>query len=205
MRVGLLGGTFDPVHRGHLAIAGECRERLVLERVCFVPAGQPWLKAGPPLAEARRRLRMVELATAGQPHFQVLANEVERPGISYTVDTLEELQAAWGPAAELYFILGRDAFQSLPRWKDSERLLSLCRWVVVNRPGYEEAEGEGDCSSADLADHRPGTVIPVSLPSLDISSTEIRRRVANGQPIDHLVPEAVAYYIAEHGLYRDQR
>ena len=142
MRIGILGGTFDPIHLGHLLIAEESRITLGLERVLFVPAGRPWLKEGQPLTDAVHRVRMVELATASNPHFQVRRNEVERPGPSYTVDTLGELRAELDPDAELYFILGLDALESFHRWKEPERVLDLCRLVVVGRPGYSEGERE---------------------------------------------------------------
>ena len=125
MRIGILGGTFDPVHLGHLLIAEESRIGLQLDQVLFVPAGRPWLKEGQPLAEASHRVRMVELAIASNPHFRVRLNEVDRPGLTYTVDTLEELRSEVPDGAELYFILGLDAFESFHRWKEPDRILEF--------------------------------------------------------------------------------
>ena len=200
MRVGILGGTFDPIHLGHLLIAEECRAALGLEQVLFVPAGRPWLKEGQAVTDAQHRVRMVELAIASNPHFQVCRHEVDRPGLSYTVDTLEQLQAELPRAAELYFILGLDAFESFCRWKEPERVLELCRLVVVGRPGYSDEARElllaRFQSQADriwlLPAHRVG-----------FSATEIRRRAAEGVSFRYQVPEAVEAYILERGLYRE--
>ena len=203
MRVGILGGTFDPVHLGHLIIAEESRLSLALDRVLFVPAGQPWLKAGQPLTEAGHRRRMVELAVASNPHFDCLSSELDRPGPSYTVDTLAELRADWGPDVELHFILGQDAFASFHRWKEPGRLLELARLVVVSRPGYHE-EQQDAIINRTLARYREQgdriTVLPV--PMVDFSATEIRRRAAAGRSFRYQVPEPVEQYIIEQGLYR---
>ena len=142
MRWGILGGTFDPIHLGHLLLAEEGREILALDKVLFVPAGQPWLKAGQPLTSAVHRLRMVELATADNPHFEALRWEVERPGPSYTVDTLERLRAETGAAVGLHFILGLDALADFPRWKAPERILQMANLAVVPRPGYRESDAD---------------------------------------------------------------
>ncbi len=199
VRIGILGGTFDPVHLGHLLIAEESRISLDLDRVLFLPAGRPWLKAGQPLTEAQHRVRMVELAVASNPHFQVLRHEVDRPGFSYTVDTLEELRSELAAETELYFILGRDAFESFPRWKEPERVLDLCRLVVVGRPGYGSAQPEQVTS---LHRERADRIILLPCHHVDLSATEIRRRAAAGISFRYQTPEAVAAYIAEQGLYR---
>ena len=150
-------------------------------QVLFVPAGRPWLKEGQPLAEASHRVRMVELAVASNPHFRVRLNEVDRPGLTYTVDTLEELRSEVPDGAELYFILGLDAFESFHRWKEPDRILNLCRLVVVSRPGY--ADEERDRLLARYRDHGDRIcLLPVH--SVDFSATEIRRRAAPG----HLLP-----------------
>ena len=202
MRVGVFGGTFDPIHLGHLLIAEESRISLGLERALFVPAGRPWLKEGQPLTEAHHRLRMVELAIAGNPHFSVLRNEVDRPGLSYTVDTLEELRADLGPDAELYFIMGVDALEQFHHWKEPERLLSLCRLAVVGRPGYRDDEQDAIIDA--LRSRYSGCADRLALlPSrVDFSATEIRRRAAAGQSFRYHTPEAVERYILEKGLYR---
>ena len=202
MRWGILGGTFDPIHLGHLLLADECREILALDKVLFVPAGQPWLKAGQPLTAAIHRLRMVELATADNPHFEVLRWEVERPGPSYTVDTLERLRAESGAAVEPHFILGLDALADFPRWKDPERILQMANLAVVPRPGYA-ADGNGIV--AGIRSRYPAyadriTVLAVA--SVAISATELRRRVAIGQSLRYRTPAAVGEYIGEWRLYK---
>lgn len=194
--MGVLGGTFDPVHLGHLIIAQEASYRLGLERVLFLPAGQPWLKEGRPITPAHHRLEMLRRAIAGDPAFALSTLEVERPGPSYTVDTLPLLKRE--ARGELYFILGLDSLADLPRWHQPERLIRLCRLVGMPRPGY---------SSLDLAALEraiPGVgerVVLLPDPEIGISATEIRGRVARGQPIRYLVPEAVEGYIREQGLY----
>ena len=198
MRVGILGGTFDPVHLGHLLIAEESRIGLRLDQVLFVPAGRPWLKEGQPLTEACHRVRMVELAISSNTHFQVRRDEVDRPGLSYTVDTLEELGSELPAGTQLYFILGLDAFESFHRWKQPDRILELCRLVVVSRPGY--AVEERDRLLARYRGHGDRIrLLPVN--SVDFSATEIRRRAAEGVSFRYQVPEAVERYILEHGLY----
>ena len=137
MRLGVLGGTFDPVHIGHLAMAEEARLQFSLDRVLFVPVGQPWLKEGQPLSEARHRVEMVRLAVSSNPHFEVCLEEVERSGPTYKIDTLEALQQRYVHASGLFFILGSDAMEQFHLWKEPERLLDLCQWVVVERPGHE--------------------------------------------------------------------
>lgn len=176
MRVGIIGGTFDPIHLGHLIIAEEARIQLELEQVIFIPTGQPWLKAGRPLTPGQHRLKMVRLAIASNPYFRAASNEVDRPGPSYTVDTLVELREELGPAASLYFILGRDALEQFHQWKEPERLLELCNLVVVNRPGHPK-----DDFSTLLARYPQAAdkVMALSAPLIDISGTEIRRRAAS--------------------------
>ncbi|MCY4367594.1 MAG: nicotinate-nucleotide adenylyltransferase [Chloroflexi bacterium] len=200
MRTGILGGTFDPVHLGHLLIAEESRISLGLDQVLFVPAGRPWLKEGQPLTEACHRVQMVELAVASNPHFRVIRNEVDRSGPSYTVDTLEELREEL-PATELFFILGLDAFESFHRWKDPGRILELCRLVVVSRPGYSDEEQDRLLATCgDQADRI--CVLPVH--NVDFSATEIRRRASQGISFRYQVPDAVEAYISAQGLYRQR-
>ena len=198
MRIGILGGTFDPIHLGHLLIAEESRISLGLDQLLFVPAGRPWLKEGQPLTEAFHRVCMVELAIASNHRFQVRRNEVDRPGLTYTVDTLEELRSELPAGAELYFILGMDAFESFHLWKEPDRILELCRLVVVSRPGY--ADEERDELLARYREHGDRIcLLPVH--SVDFSATEIRRRAAQGISFRYQVPEAVEAYIMERGLY----
>ena len=198
MQVGILGGTFDPVHLGHLLIAEESRVSLGLEQVLFVPAGRPWLKEGLPLTEACHRARMVELAIASNAHFRVCRNEIDRPGLSYTVDTLRELHSDLGPQAEFHFILGVDAFESFHRWKHPGEILDLCRLVVVSRPGYTTEALDGALARYEDRNDR---IRLLSVNNVDFSATEIRRRASQGISFRYQVPEAVEAYILEHGLY----
>ena len=194
MRIGVLGGTFDPIHLGHLTIAEEARDRLELEEVCFVPAGDPWMKAGLPLSSAHDRLTMVRLAVEDNPFFRISTVELERRGPSYTVDTLRELQEDYGPDARLFFILGTDAFARFREWKDPQGVLALAKLVVVDRPG--------ECASTEAKEmHFAGSVERLRSVHLDISAKDIRRRVAEGASIRYLVPELVERHIYARGLY----
>ena len=189
MRIGVLGGTFDPIHMGHLAIAEQARDRLELEEVCFVPAGTPWMKAGQALSSAQDRLCMVRKAVEENPFFRVSTVELDRSGPSYTVETLRELQEDYGPDARLFFILGTDAFARFGEWKEPEMVLSLATLVVVDRPGSTPSEDVG------------GNIERIEGVHLDISARDIRRRVAEGASIRYLVPEPVERHIYARGLY----
>jgi len=199
MNIGVMGGTFDPIHNGHLAIAEEVRSRLDLAAILFVPAGQPWLKIDSSLSPAEHRVQMVRLAIAGKPHFKLSTMEIERPGPTYTVDTMAELQAQRGPADALYFIMGWDNLAELPQWKEPSRLISLCQLVAVPRPGYP-------CPDLKVLEPLiPGLsqrVILLDKPEIDISASEIRGRVAQGLSISHLIPEPVERYIKQQKLYQ---
>ena len=198
MNIGVLGGTFDPIHIGHIIVAEEVRARLDLAEVLFVPAGQPWLKEARPILAAEHRVQMVRLAIAEGPCFRLSTIEIERAGPSYTVDTVTELQAQLGTGDELFFILGWDNLARLPQWREPSRLIKTCRLVAVPRPGY---------SLPDLASLEaviPGLsrrLILLEKPEIDIDATEIRDRVAQGLPISHLVPGPVDDYIRQHKLY----
>jgi len=199
MRIGILGGTFDPIHIAHLIIAEEARVRLGLDQVVFMPAGEPWLKAEHPVTPGVLRLRMVRLAIVSNPSFQASAVEIERPGPTYTVDTLETLREEWGPEAETHFILGMDILEDLPRWKAPERLMELCTLVAFVRPEHSRS------ALGALETRLPGIREKVQVlngPTIAVSGTEIRRRVAQGISIRYLVPDKVEQFIAEHGLYR---
>lgn len=199
MKIGVLGGTFDPVHVGHLAVADEVARRLELDEVLFVPAGRPWLKADAGILPAEHRLKMVELAIAGKPRFKLSAMEIERDGPTYTVDTIAELEQKSGGKDELFFIIGRDKLAELPEWHRPERLVEMCRLVAVPRVG---------CPVLDLASLEaaiPGVsrrVIMLDRPQVDVSASDIRERVRQGLSVSGLVPEVVERYIAEKGLYR---
>lgn len=191
MKLGVLGGTFDPPHVGHLVLAQRAREQLALDRVVWVPAGEPWRKAGRPVTPAEHRLALVRLAAADEPAFEVSTVEVERPGPSYSVDTLAEL-ARRAPGAELFLLLGRDALEDLPNWHDPERLVTLATLAVAGR-------GEGEPGPGLPAGAR---VVAVEMPRIDVSATELRERAARGLSLRYLVPDPVATYIQEQGLYR---
>jgi len=202
MKIGVIGGTFDPIHNGHIAVAGEAGIQLALSEVLFIPAGQPWLKADREITPAEHRVEMVWLAIAGNSHFKLSTMEIERPGPSYTTETLTELRCQLGSEDELYFIIGMDDLVQLSRWKDPEKLVKLCFVVVAPRPGYEPPELES------LEKDIPGLSPRVTFmngPQLDVSASEIRGRVAKGLSIGHLVPESVNRYIKQQGLYRSER
>ena len=198
MKLGILGGTFDPVHNGHLAIAEQVRAHLKLSEVVFVPAGQPLFKEGRNITPAEHRIKMLQLAIAGKPFFRISAMEIERAGPSYTVDTVTRMEAQLGTEDELFFIIGWDKLLELHLWKDLPRLLRACRLAAVPRPGYSLP----DLASLEAA--VPGAVGRVELldkPFIDVSASEIRRRVEGGLSISDLVPRSVAGYIKRHELY----
>ena len=198
MKKGILGGTFDPVHNGHLAVAEEVRRQLSLDEVIFVPAGCPRLKPSEPLATPEQRVHMVRLAISGRPYYKLSTVEIERPGPSCSVDTVATLREQLGKEGELYFILGQDNLAELPRWREPERLVKLCHLVAVPRPGQPLPDLEAlEASVLGLAE----SLIRLEAPHIDISASDIRGRVSRGLPIGHLVPEAVAGYIGEQGLY----
>jgi nicotinate-nucleotide adenylyltransferase len=184
-----MGGTFDPIHLGHLVCASEVAYALGLDEVVFVPAGRPWQKEGNAISPGEDRYEMTRLATAGDPRFSVSRTEIDRPGQTYTVDTLRELA---GEDTELYFITGADALAQVATWRDVKTLFSLATFVGATRPGY----------TVDTSAFPDGAVTLVDTPALDISATDCRSRVARGAPITYLVPADVAAYIADRGLYR---
>ena len=198
MNIGVLGGTFDPIHNGHLLMAEEAMARLNLTMVLFVPAGQPWLKVDSPISAAEHRVQMVHLAIADKPYFKLSGMEIERAGPSYTVDTIAELRSQLDEGDELFFILGQDNLTQLPQWKEPSRLVEMCYLVAVPRPGSPSP----DLKALEAA--IPGVsqrVMLMDKPVIDISASVIRDRVAWGLSIHHLVPEPVSKYIRKHGLY----
>ena len=201
MRVGVLGGTFDPIHLGHLKIAEEVRLKLDLERVLFIPTGQPRLRTDKYLSPVADRLRMVELATSDNPYFQVCDNETRRGGPTYTVDTLIELRGSLGTDASLYFIVGVDILRRFHDWKEPERVLELCNVVVVTRPGHEDFDWPAWLVTFPQAADR---LTWLDTTMVDISGTEIRRRSGQGKSVRKLVPASVAGYIQERNLYTQQ-
>lgn len=200
-RIGVLGGTFDPVHYAHLAIAEEVYHALKLARVVFVPAGQPPHKMGYPVTPVEQRVFMLEQAIAANPHFQLSLVDVHRMGPSYTVDTLRLLHEEWGPRAELYFVIGGDSLRDLPGWYDPEGVIAQAIIVALMRPGYDEV----DHAQTELAVRLPQLeqrLITLEGPRMEISSTDLRQRVAEGRPIKYQTPEVVEEYILQQGLYR---
>lgn len=199
MRRGLLGGTFDPIHTGHLILAQEVQWRLGLDEVWFVPTGEPWMKRGEPLTPREHRSAMVELAIADNPRFKLCTSEIERPGPTYTVETLEALRAGEMRDDDVLFIMGADTLHTMHRWKSPERILELARIVVALRPGHGAIDLDKLLEIDPTAHER---VMLVHMPLIEISGTEMRRRAAAGEPIRYLVPDAVAGYIQKHRLYR---
>ncbi len=198
--IGILGGTFDPIHLGHLIVAEDVRQKLGLSEVLFIPAGRPWLKLKEEKAitPAKHRLAMVKLAIASNPYFKVSTAEIDRPRLSYTIDTILELKAKLGAKAEIYFIVGPDALAEFPKWKEPARLLELCQVVGIGRPSHAQTD------LRKLERNVPGAtkrIMLLDVPQIDISSSAIRKRVAHGLSIRYLVPEAVEKYIREHKLY----
>ena len=199
--IGILGGTFDPIHHGHLLVAEEVREALGLERVVLIPAAVPPHKPGRPVTAAEHRLAMVTLAIAGNPALAVSRVELDRGGASYTLDTLRAIARERGAAApEPWFILSSEALAGFPAWHEPERILELCRLAVVPRPGSEALDVRW------VAANFPGREDRVRFlagPLLPISGSVVRHRAAAGRSVRYLVPDAVARYIADHDLYAD--
>lgn len=201
MRIGILGGTFDPPHKGHLIIAEQARRALDLGQIYFVPARQPPHKLGLPITPVNDRLAMLRLAVDGHSFFSISLVEVKRPGPSYTVDTLRELRREFPPSTELYFIEGMDSLVALPTWHQPKELIQLCYLAVLKRPGYE-------LDMDSLEDQVPGVrarVVFIPAPEIEISSHEIQARCRAGQSLHDLVPGPVEQYIAEHHLYEEIR
>jgi nicotinate-nucleotide adenylyltransferase len=188
-----MGGTFDPIHHGHLVAASEVQAWFDLDEVVFVPTGQPWQKAAREVTSAEHRYLMTVIATASNPRFTVSRVDIDRPGPTYTIDTLRDL-AAGMPDADLYFITGADALAEIFTWRDAAELFSLAHFVGCTRPGY-------DMDRAMLQGIPPESVTIVEIPALTISSTDCRSRTGHGEPVWYLVPDGVVQYIAKHRLY----
>jgi nicotinate-nucleotide adenylyltransferase len=199
MKTGILGGTFDPVHNGHLAIAGCAREKLGLDRVIFIPSNRTPLKERDDISSEKHRREMLRLATNHDAAYEISDIELRRPGISYTVDTVLQLRKDLNQDDELYFIVGWDSFNDLPKWKEAGKLIKLCKLVSLTRPGTEKPD------LAELDKEIPGlsrNVIIIDMQPVDLSSTEIRKRIMQDLPVHGMVPETVEKYINENGLYR---
>ncbi len=190
-RLGVMGGTFDPVHHGHLVAASEVASVFGLDEVVFVPTGQPWQKSDREVSPAEHRYLMTVIATASNPRFTVSRVDIDRAGPTYTIDTLRDL-AVERPDTELFFITGADALAQILGWKDSDELFALAHFVGVTRPGHH-LDGNG---------LPPERVSLMEVPAMAISSTDCRARVVAGEPVWYLVPDGVVQDIAKHGLYR---
>lgn len=198
-KIGISGGTFDPIHFGHLIIAEEIRETMGLNKVVFIPSGNPPHKAGSRITEGGQRLRMVKSAISSNPFFEASDIEVKREGPTYTVDTLAELKAIYGAGTRLFFITGADVVHDLLSWKDYERVFALCEFVAVLRPGYGKSSFLE--SVKHLNKNLKAVIHTVEAPLIGISSTIIRERVGAGKSVKYLVPEDVEDYIRRNGLY----
>jgi len=192
-RVGIMGGTFDPIHHGHLVAASEVASRFELDEVVFVPTGQPWQKSHRHVAPAEDRYLMTVIATASNPMFSVSRVDIDRPGETYTIDTLSDLRREYGDTTDMFFITGADALAQIVGWHRSDDLFKLAHFVGVTRPGHH-LEDPG---------FPEGVVSLIEVPALAISSTDCRTRVAAGQPVWYLVPDGVVQYISKRRLYQE--
>ncbi|SNT40634.1 nicotinate-nucleotide adenylyltransferase [Asanoa hainanensis] len=191
-RVGIMGGTFDPIHHGHLVAASEVADNFALDEVVFVPTGNPWQKDSREVSPAEDRYLMTVIATASNPRFHVSRVDIDRDGPTYTVDTLRDIRAMYGPKTQLFFITGADALQRILSWKDTDQMFELAHFVAVTRPGFTLR-----------TDHLPtDAVSTIQVPAMAISSTDCRTRVAADKPVWYLVPDGVVQYIAKRHLYR---
>jgi nicotinate-nucleotide adenylyltransferase len=200
MNIGVLGGTFDPVHNGHLILADVAEEQLDLNEMLFIPAGQPWLKTERIVTPAQHRLHMLQLALGDRPHFRISEMEIERPGPTYTIDTISALKGGLNAGDELFFILGQDSLMQIPQWYRAKELVQLCYLAAAPRPGVKKPDLKA------LEAEIPGIKQRIMLmkePKVDINATDIRERVARGLSVRHLVPEPVNRYIKEQKLYID--
>ena len=192
-----MGGTFDPVHHGHLVAASEVQSWFDLDEVVFVPTGQPWQKSTREVTSAEHRYLMTVIATASNPRFTVSRVDIDRPGPTYTIDTLRDLSAAM-PEADLFFITGADALTEIFTWRNAPELWALAQFVGCTRPGYEMDTSTLEGIPADR-------VTILEIPALTISSTDCRQRTAAGEPVWYLVPDGVVQYIAKHRLYQEEQ
>lgn len=190
MRIGLLGGTFNPIHTGHLVLAQECWYKLGLDKVVFIPAFTPPHKQVEGGVSPADRLNMVRLALEGDKRFEISTYEMDKPGTSYTVETLKHFRSVYDEEAELFFITGADSAESLSMWRSPEEILKLATFVIATRPGWGEESPYHD------------RVKRVVIPQIEVSSSSVRRRIADKEPIDYIVPAAVVNYIRNKGLYR---
>lgn len=190
MKIGLLGGTFNPIHLGHLVLAQECWCRLELDKVIFVPTHMPPHKEVACNVSPADRLNMVRLALEGDDRFEISTHEIDRQGTSYSVDSIRHFIDKYGSDTELFFLTGADSASELSMWKDAEDILNLCRFVIATRPGWDEQSSFEE------------KVSRITIPAIEVSSTQVRNRVRDRDPIDYIVPQAVVRYIRNKGFYR---
>jgi nicotinate-nucleotide adenylyltransferase len=193
MRLGIMGGTFDPIHHGHLVAASEVQSLFQLDEVVFVPTGEPWQKDERKVSPAEDRYLMTVVATASNPRFRVSRVDIDRPGPTYTIDTLRELREQLGDEAEFFFITGADALAQILTWRNADELFRLAHFVGCTRPGHTLSDPGFPAGGVSL----------VEVPALAISSTDCRDRVHRGEPVWYLVPDGVVQYISKRGLYRE--
>lgn len=194
LRLGVMGGTFDPIHHGHLVAASEVAARFALDEVVFVPTGVPWQKRDRQVSLAEDRYLMTVIATASNPRFSVSRVDIDRPGDTYTVDTLKDLRVERGDDVDLFFITGADALRQILTWRGADELFDLAHFVGVSRPGVP-------MDATDIAHLPSGKVTLLEVPAMAISSTACRERAEGGLPIWYLVPDGIVQYIAKRGLY----
>jgi nicotinate-nucleotide adenylyltransferase len=193
VRLGIMGGTFDPIHHGHLVAASEAQSTFGLDEVVFVPTGVPWQKGERQVSPAEDRYLMTVIATASNPRFRVSRADIDRPGPTYTIDTLHDLQREVGEDAEFYFITGADALSQILSWRDADELFKLAHFVGCTRPGHRLADPGLPVGGVSL----------IEVPALAISSTDCRERVHRGEPVWYLVPDGVVQYISKRRLYQE--
>lgn len=201
-RIAVMGGTFDPIHYGHLVAAEAACFEFNLDKVIFMPAGKPAHKQKKQVTDGEHRYHMAVLATATNPYFEVSRIELDRVGITYTVDTIKALKKMLGAETEVYFITGADAILDILTWHNVEELLTLCDFIAATRPGFNKKDMEQKL--IELKSKYDKDIFMIEIPSIAISSTDIRDKVANGKPIKYLIPETVEKYIYENGLYRSE-
>ena len=200
-RIGIMGGTFDPIHYGHLAAAEAARVEFGLSKVIFIPAGSPPHKQSQKISDAEHRYSMTALATSSNSGFEVSRLEVDKAGITYTFNTMKELRSIYGEAPAIYFITGADAVLELLTWYKIGELLTLCKFIAVTRPGFDIWKLEQKIT--EITSKYDGEIICLEVPLLEISSTDIRERIRNGKPVKYLLPEEVEAYIHRNGLYKE--
>ncbi|WP_202710640.1 nicotinate-nucleotide adenylyltransferase [Sporosalibacterium faouarense] len=199
-KYGIMGGTFDPIHIGHLVIAEEVRNKFNLDKVIFIPSGQPPHKNLSNVTEPEHRYQMTLLATISNPYFEVSSIEMDRAGKTYTVDTIKKLNEVFNEEVDFYFITGADAILDLPTWKNVNELLTLCNFVAATRPGFGLEKMQKGIEKLEKKYNR--SIYTLIVPALQISSTDIRNRINNNQSIKYLLPESVEHYIYKNNLYK---